>query len=190
MYTRRYNIMKKRTKITLGFGVAGLSGIGIFTILKKRKPVQQAFDDVIEGDDTVETDSKTDALADNEPEFTKYTGIPVDSVTTMLNEVTFKANNAGFYYIIAKDFEAVRKSLGVFDMYLRYNYTVDTNGGNIIGDMINFRIHEDDRVLKDGWFLISGVWKYLPKDEVLDDRRRCAININRRQFQTDNCFIK
>ena len=36
--------MKKRTKIALGFGVAGLSGIGIFTILKKRKHVQQAFD--------------------------------------------------------------------------------------------------------------------------------------------------
>jgi len=185
--------MKKRTKITLGFSVTGIiAGLSIFALMRRKKHPEEASDDVKLNDAMlVETnDDKTDAIADDEPEFTKYTGIPVDTVTDMLNDVTFKANNAGFYHIIAKDFEAIRKSLGVFDMYLRYNYSCDTNGGNIIGDMINFRIHEDDRVLKDGWFLISGVWKYLSKDEVLDDRRRCTININHRQFQTDECFIK
>lgn len=178
--------MKNTTKIALGFGVTGIAGLSIFTFMKRRKLAQEAFDAEIDEDEADEMTVENYELL----EFTKYTGIPVDSVTTMLNEVTWKANNGGFYYIIAKDFEAVRKSLGVFDMYLRYNYTVDTNGGNIIGDMINFRIHEDDCVLKDGWFLISGVWKYLSKDEVLDDRRRCAININRRQFETDECYIK
>ena len=185
--------MKKRTKITVGFGVTGIiAALSIFALMQRKKHPEEASDDVKLNDVMlVETnDDKTDVPADDEPEFTKYTGIQVDTVTNMLNEVTFKANNAGFYYMTTKDFEAVRKSLGVFDMYLRYNYTVDSNGGNIIGEMINFRIHEDDCVLKDGWFLISGVWTYLSKDKVLNDRRRCAININRRPFQTDECYIK
>lgn len=206
--------MTNITKIALGFGVTGITGLSIYEIMKRRKLAQEAFDAEIGEDETdemtVENDEAFDAeIGEDEtdemtvendeessteyelPEFTKYTGIPVDTVTDMLNAVTQKHYGQGdnfYYYIESKDFESIRESLGVYRMYIRNNYSYGCNEKNIIGEMITFRIRENYCVSNDGWFLISGTWKYLSKDDVLDDYRRCVI-CKERRFETDACCV-
>lgn len=178
--------MKKTTKIAIGIGVTGITGIGIFTILKQRKLAKQAFDaefdDFDDDDEIVEND-----VEDKLPEFTEYTGIPVDTVTAMLNSVTHKKDGYS-YYIKSKDFEAIRESLGVFKIYIRNNYDYWSIEEKVCGEMITFRIHDGYCVSNDGFFLISGEWKYLSKDEVLDDYMRCA-QCRERLYDTNECYI-
>ena len=185
--------MTNISKIALGFGVTGIAGLSIFTFMKQKKLAKQAFDAEIGEDETDELTVENDEESSTEdelPEFTKYTGIPVDTVTDMLNAVTHKqyVGDDHYYYMKSKDFESIRESLGVYRMYIRYNYTYGCNEKNIIGEMITFRIREDYCVSNDGWFLISGTWKYLSKDEVQDDYIRCA-QCKERQFETDACCV-
>lgn len=148
----------------------------------------------------VENDEESSAEGEL-PEFTKYTGISVDSVTDMLNAVTHKYNDRDFYYIKSDDFEIIRESLGVSRMYIRDNYCLSKFSSYykkhdndeyyknyLVGEMVTFRIREDYCVSNDGWFLISGVWTYLSKDEVLDDYRRCAQG-KERLYNTNECLI-
>ena len=85
--------MTNISKIALGFGVTGITGLSIFTLMKQKKLVKQTFDAEIGEDEademTVENDEES-STEDELPEFTKYTGIPVDTVTDMLNAVTHK----------------------------------------------------------------------------------------------------
>jgi hypothetical protein len=191
MYTRRYNIMKKRTKIALGFGVAGLSGIGIFTILRQKKLAKQAFDAEFDEAEAVEEAESSASENDPLPEFTEYTGISVGTVTDMLNEVTHKYTGFNKYYIKASDFEEIRKKLGVYQIFIRDNYEIIqfSNERNVGGEMITFRIKEGYSVSNDGWFIIEGRWTYLSKDDTRDDYIRCAQG-KERDFVTDECFIK
>jgi hypothetical protein len=183
--------MTNISKIALGFGVTGIAGLSIFTLMKQKKLVKQTFDAEIGEDEademTVENDEES-STEDELPEFTKYTGIPVDTVTDMLNAVTHKHYcHTGVYdYIRTEDLESIRQSLGVFRIYIRTNYLY--NPINNAGEMVTFRIREDYCVSNDGWFFISGTWKYLSKDEVLDDYIRCAQG-KERQFETDLCLI-
>ena len=194
--------MKKAIKIGIGVGVVGVSSLSIFTILKQRKLTKQAFDAEFDDfdDEIVKNDEETNAPADDKPEFTKYTGIPVDTVTAMLNSVTHKYDDryhpyfsdiisGNLYYINSDDFINIQKSLKVYRMYIRDNYSFCTDDENISGEMITFRIKEDYCVSNDGFFLIDGKWKYLSVNEVLDDYSRCA-RYDDRLFQTNRCFIK
>jgi len=176
--------MKKAVKIGIGVGVAGLSGLSIFTILKQRKLAKQAFDAEF-SEDEMTNDVKDSASENQVPEFTKYTGISVEHVTNMLNAVT-KKNDRNGYYIEAKDFEAIRESLGVFDIYIHDNYGYWKE--KVYGEMISFRIEKDFCVSNDGWFLVSGKWQYLSKDEVLDDYIRVA-QCRERLYDTNECSI-
>lgn len=182
--------MKKTTKIAIGAGVVGLSGISIFAILKQRKLAKQAFDAEF-GEDEMTNDVESSALENDQvPEFTKYSGIPVSRVTNMLNEVTHKYNDEyNQYYITADDFEAVRKSLGVFQMFIRDNFSYFHDDENIFGEMITFRIREGYCVSNDGFFLINGKWTYLSKDDVLDDYYRCA-HCEDRLYEINKCIIE
>ncbi len=179
--------MKKAAKIGIGVGVVGVSGIGIFAILKRRKLARQAFDaEIVENDEINDIESSA-SENDQVPEFTKYSGIPVSRVTDMLNAVTNKDEGNG-YYIKAKDFKAIRESLGVFKIYIRDNYDYWSIEEKVCGEMITFRIHEGYCVSNDGFFLISGEWKYLSKDEVLNDYMRCA-QCRERLYDTSECYI-
>lgn len=187
--------MKKTTKIAIGIGVASVTGIGLFTILKQRKLAKQAFSE-FGGDDEdeiiVENDVESSASENDQvPEFTEYTGIPVNRVTDMLNAVTHKSAGFRQYYIKADDFEEVRKALGVYQIFIRDNYEAIRfcNERNVEGEMITFRLNKNFIVSNDGWFIIEGRWKYLSKDDTRDDFIRCAQG-KERAFITDTCFIK
>ena len=184
--------MKKTVKIAIGAGITGITGISIVAILKRRKLAKQAFDAEFDDfdDEIVKNDEETNAPADDKPEFTKYTGIPVNRVSDMLNAVTHKCAGRQ-YYIKADDFEEIRKSLGVYQIFIRDNYEIIqfSNERNARGEMITFRIKEDYCVSNDGFFLIDGKWKYLSVNEVLDDYSRCA-QCRERLFVTDECLIK
>ena len=181
--------MTNISKIAVGFG-AGIAGLSILSFMKQKKLAKQAFDAEIGEDKADEmVDYEESSTEDELPEFTKYTGIPVDTVTDMLNAVTHKHYCHGsddFYYITSKDFESIKESLGVYRIYIRDNY-LDSLFNNV-GEMVTFRIREDYCVSNDGWFFISGTWKYLSKDEVLDDFIRCA-KCKERRFETDECLI-
>lgn len=182
--------MTNITKIALGFGVTGITGLSIYEIMKRRKLAQEAVKAEIGEDETDEmtVENNEDSSAEDElPEFTKHTGIPVDTVTGMLNAVTHRGQDDDFYYIKSEDFEAIKESLGVYRMYIRDNYLPSLF--DRVGEMVRFRIREDYCVSNDGWFLTSsGTWKYLSKDEVQDDYIRCA-QCKERQFETDACLI-
>lgn len=182
--------MKNITKIAALVGVTSITtGLNIF--MKRRKLVQEAFNTEI-GEDKAEdeiVENNEESAEDELPEFTKHTGIPVNTVTDMLNAVTHKHYCHGsddFYYITSKDFESIKESLGVYRIYIRDNY-LDSLFNNV-GEMVTFRIREDYCVSNDGWFFISGTWKYLSKDEVQDDFIRCA-KCKERRFETDQCLI-
>ena len=185
--------MKNISKIVaLGISVTGITG-SIFAIMKRRKIVHESlFDDEIGEDEATEMveNNEESSSEDELPEFTKYTGIPVNNVTDMLNAVTHRYNFYGqdddFYYIKSEDFEMIRQLLGVSRMYIRDNYL--PNLFDKVGEMVTFRIREDYCVSNDGWFLISGVWTYLSKDEVFDDYIRCA-KCKERLFETDMCRV-
>lgn len=185
--------MKKAVKIGIGVGVVGVSGLSIFAILKHRKLARQAYAE-IEADDENEmtNDAESSALENDQvPEFTEYTGIPVNRVTNMLNAVTHKSAGFRQYYIKADDFEEVRKALGVYQIFIRDNYEAIRfcNERNVEGEMITFRLNKNFIVSNDGWFIIEGRWKYLSKDDTRDDFIRCAQG-KERAFITDTCFIK
>ena len=188
--------MTNITKIALGFGVTGITGLSIYEIMKRRKLAQEAVKAEIGEDETDEmiVENNEDSSAEDElSEFTKHTGISVDTVTDMLNAVTHRGQDDDFYYIKSEDFEEIRQSLGVSHICIRYNYPPTRlhrthSTFERFGEMVTFRIQENYCVLNDGWFLISGTWKYLSKDEVFDDFIRCAT-CKERQFETDMCCI-
>jgi hypothetical protein len=188
--------MTNISKIALGFGVTGIAGLSILSFMKQKKLAKQAFDAEIGEDEAEEMTAENDdesSAEDELPEFTKYTGIPVDTVTDMLNAVTHRGQDDDFYDIKSEDFEEISQSLGVSHICIRYNYpptrlhrTHSTFERS--GEMVTFRIRENYCVSNDSWFLISGTWKYLSKDEVFNDFIRCAT-CKERQFETDTCLI-
>lgn len=183
--------MKKAVKIGLGIGISGITGLSIITILKRRRLARQAFEAEFNEDEMINDVESSASENDQVPEFTEYTGIPVNRVTDMLNAVTHKSAGFRQYYIKADDFEEVRKALGVYQIFIRDNYEAIQfcNERNVGGEMITFRLNKNFIVSNDGWFIIEGRWKYLSKDDTRDDFIRCAQG-KERAFITDTCFIK
>jgi hypothetical protein len=191
-YNKEVLIMKKAVKIGIGIGISGITGLSIITILKRRRLARQAFNDAEFGEETVDDVESSVSENNNQvPEFTEYTGVSVKHVSDMLNAVTHKCEGFRQYYIKADDFEEIRKSLGVYQMFIRDNYEIIqfSNERNVGGEMITFRLNKNYAVSNDGWFIIDGKWTYRSKDETVDDYVRCAQG-KERVFITDNCSIR